>query len=119
MCFLIENGRLKAAVGVVCCAASPVLTAVYCAPLQILQERLKRSDAQDTELLPVLECLTNIAQAFGSRFDIYAKEIYEKATYVLSLHIGAKEEELVRSGMNTRKACCLVDTAWLAELLYI
>lgn len=63
---------------------------------QILQERLKHSDAQDSELLPLLECLAGLAPAFGSRFELYAKECYEKAVYVLSLHIGAQEAEQAR-----------------------
>jgi transportin-1 len=69
---------------------APELTSVF---MPVLRTRLLNGDPQDAELLPLLEALTTLASKFGPKFEPYAKETYEKAIYVLSLHLGAKEAE--------------------------
>lgn len=44
----------------------------------------------DRELLPLLECLTSLAQALGTAFEPYAEAMYERCMRIVAMQLQAR-----------------------------
>ena len=49
----------------------------------------------DRELLPLLECLTSLAQALGPAFEPYAEAMYERCMRIVAMQLQARRLALL------------------------
>ena len=56
----------------------------------------------DRELLPLLECLTSLAQALGPAFEPYAEAMYERCMRIVAMQLQARRWFTFRLGLVFR-----------------